>query len=110
MADGNTGLRMCRECNIRQVWRQPALKCSTCIKERTAAMRERRRAHYIPQSTRASVRDEAGGACLYCGGPGSEIDHVVPIVNGGSSDVSNLVWACRRCNRSKCHRGAPSNG
>lgn len=42
-------------------------------------------------------------ACVYCAstdGP-FEIDHVVPVSRGGSSDAGNLVLACRPCNRSK---------
>ena len=30
-----------------------------------------------------------------------EIDHVVPLASGGTYEPSNLVLACRRCNRSK---------
>ena len=41
--------------------------------------------------------------CRYCGKRGGalECDHVIPVVAGGDSDDSNLVTACRPCNRSK---------
>ncbi len=39
--------------------------------------------------------------CSYCGGPGGEVDHIVPIAQGGSNDLSNLTAACRRCNALK---------
>lgn len=59
-----------------------------------------------------------GPNCKYCGKPGKttvflgkrggqwlciehEIDHVMPLNAGGSNDITNLVVACRSCNRSK---------
>lgn len=43
--------------------------------------------------------------CRYCGrGPDAvqlEVDHVVPISAGGTNDPSNLVTACKPCNRGK---------
>lgn len=45
-----------------------------------------------------------GGRCYYCGecaGDNMELDHVVPLVRGGSVGVENLVPACRPCNASK---------
>lgn len=41
--------------------------------------------------------------CQYCGKRGGklEVDHVCPISKGGTNEFSNLVTACRRCNRQK---------
>jgi len=39
--------------------------------------------------------------CAYCGAPGDTIDHVLPLVRGGTNHEGNLVPACRRCNSSK---------
>lgn len=41
--------------------------------------------------------------CRYCGARGiaMECDHVIPVAQGGAHDDSNLVTACRDCNRSK---------
>lgn len=52
-----------------------------------------------------SIRAEVLGAakCLYCDdaiGP-FEVDHFVPLARGGTDHRSNLVCACRSCNRSK---------
>lgn len=40
--------------------------------------------------------------CAYCGvkDPRTK-DHVIPKSRGGSDDLSNLVWACNRCNSKK---------
>jgi 5-methylcytosine-specific restriction endonuclease McrA len=33
-----------------------------------------------------------------------EIDHIIPVSQGGDSTLDNLVTACRRCNRKKAAR------
>lgn len=41
---------------------------------------------------------------IYCGADVSEkyeVDHVAPVILGGSSNPENIVIACVRCNRSK---------
>jgi hypothetical protein len=62
---------------------------------------------YVPEVVRRRVRDDAGDRCGYCLshqryvlGP-LEIEHLVPLVRGGSSDEDNLWLACARCNRFK---------
>lgn len=43
--------------------------------------------------------------CVYCGhrriASSLDIDHIVPVVRGGSNDVSNLQVICRQCNQRK---------
>lgn len=86
----------------------------------------------IPAATRRAVARRHGvepGAtgvpvfCAYCGAEGRaswfplhngrpgawvhftlELDHVVAEFNGGDGQPTNIVLACRRCNRSKGHR------
>lgn len=60
----------------------------------------------IPQGTRFDVLERSGFRCFYCARRGAEageleIDHVIPVAKGGSSDVSNLVAACHDCNQGK---------
>jgi 5-methylcytosine-specific restriction endonuclease McrA len=44
------------------------------------------------------------GRCAYCGSTGRiEADHRVPLCRGGSNEISNIIPACRPCNRRK-HR------
>lgn len=42
-----------------------------------------------------------GGVCFYCGSDWSQIDHVVPLVRGGSDTLFNLVPSCAECNQKK---------
>lgn len=41
--------------------------------------------------------------CFYCGKMGGklEVDHKIPVIKGGSDNFTNLVTACRTCNRKK---------
>jgi 5-methylcytosine-specific restriction endonuclease McrA len=39
--------------------------------------------------------------CTYCDQPADTIDHVIPLVRGGTNHEGNLTPACRRCNSSK---------
>jgi 5-methylcytosine-specific restriction endonuclease McrA len=47
----------------------------------------------------------AAGRCHWCGGafpPGElTMDHIVPIVRGGTSSRGNVVPACKECNNRK---------
>lgn len=50
-----------------------------------------------------AVFERDGRVCRYCadeGGP-FEVDHVLARSKGGTNELSNLVVACRACNRSK---------
>lgn len=42
-----------------------------------------------------------GGLCWMCGAVGSTLDHVKPLIAGGSHMLSNLRPACTPCNSSK---------
>jgi hypothetical protein len=52
----------------------------------------------------AAVAARAGHRCEYCGAPevifnmAFEVEHVIPLIRGGSSEGSNLALACRACN------------
>lgn len=42
------------------------------------------------------------GRCAYCGAKEKlEVEHKIPLSRGGTNDISNIVPACRRCNRRK---------
>jgi hypothetical protein len=43
--------------------------------------------------------------CVYCGGSAPdvliEVDHIVPVAEGGTNDLMNLTAACKKCNIGK---------
>jgi 5-methylcytosine-specific restriction endonuclease McrA len=44
------------------------------------------------------------GKCAYCSQSirkGYHVDHVIPLARGGSNWISNIAFACARCNTSK---------
>lgn len=48
---------------------------------------------------RARRRDR--DRCHLCGGPGQLVDHVEPVAEGGSWDLSNLACICDACHEIK---------
>jgi 5-methylcytosine-specific restriction endonuclease McrA len=42
-----------------------------------------------------------GNPCVYCGAPGVEVDHILPVTRGGDSNWMNMAPACRSCNARK---------
>lgn len=64
------------------------------------------------RNLRQYIADKFGYRCAYCGkaehnvdSQGNpvklQLDHIVPIANGGLTRVDNLQWLCRDCNLSK---------
>ncbi len=58
----------------------------------------------IPQRVRERVIEQAKRRCGYCQtqesvvGMPLEVDHIIPLAAGGSSEEDNLWLACPRCN------------
>lgn len=46
--------------------------------------------------------------CSYCGAPGGILDHIIPRVEGGDENYSNLTGSCRSCNSGKSDRSVLS--
>ena len=69
-----------------------------------------------PEGTRDSLYGEQNGLCVYCRvklspnyredatRPESHIDHVIPVVRGGTNCRENLQLLCARCNLKKSDR------
>lgn len=65
----------------------------------------------IPGAELLNRWSEFDHACAYCGKPDHradelELEHVIPISQGGDHHLSNIVPACHRCNQSKGRRSA----
>ena len=54
---------------------------------------------------RWEVLERDGHRCQYCGAPAPEVrlvaDHVIPVSEGGSNELDNLITACWDCNAGK---------
>jgi hypothetical protein len=60
----------------------------------------------LSKKLRFDVFKRDGFCCQYCGAHPSEtvvleVDHVIPVAEGGKNDIDNLVTACFDCNRGK---------
>lgn len=62
---------------------------------------------YLSQRERFDVLTRCNYACFYCGTPAAmglvqlQIEHVVPVSQGGTNEQWNLVAACADCNAGK---------
>jgi 8-oxo-dGTP pyrophosphatase MutT (NUDIX family) len=69
--------------------------------------RERNKAREL-KKTPWWKRKKASGRCHYCGSTGRAdaitMDHIVPVIRGGTSTKGNVVPACKPCNSEKKHR------
>jgi len=64
----------------------------------------------VPADVARQVRQAARGRCGYCLSPQMlvmarlEIEHIVPLAQGGTNSESNLWLSCPLCNRIKADR------
>jgi hypothetical protein len=64
-------------------------------------------ARWISAELRQTIADRANQLCEYCliaeadTFYGCEVDHIISLKHGGSSDPDNLAYACAPCNRAK---------
>jgi len=65
----------------------------------------------LSREIRADVWDKTRGKCWYCGVEmhpfrNYHVDHFIPVIDGGTNDISNLVPSCQSCNSRKHARPA----
>ena len=64
-------------------------------------------ARWISAELRHTVADRAKQLCEYCLSAeadtfyGCEVDHIISLKHGGSTELDNLAYACAFCNRAK---------
>ncbi len=96
-------------------------KCRACMAAHTKLYDDANRDSVIERSLARQARSSAAGPkwenydvlamrkaqrdlCAYCCvdlSGGGEVDHMVPLVKGGTNSFRNLVLACMQCNREK---------
>jgi len=56
----------------------------------------------IPEAVRSEVWRRDSGRCVQCGSKQNlQFDHIIPVVLGGATSVTNLQILCQSCNLSK---------
>jgi 5-methylcytosine-specific restriction endonuclease McrA len=61
---------------------------------------------YKYKQMRQAILKRDDHTCAYCGQPGNQIDHIIPISKGGEDHETNMVVACATCNASKKDKDA----
>ena len=57
---------------------------------------------HIPKAIREAVFKRDNYRCVNCGSTKNlEVDHKVPLANGGTNEMANLQTLCQDCNRRK---------
>jgi 5-methylcytosine-specific restriction endonuclease McrA len=85
--------------------RRDAIYCSRSCKSMDYVFYKRGKTRYTTIARRRFLYERDNGTCYSCGDSVSadafELDHLIPVIDGGSSDESNLAVSCRWCNRSR---------
>lgn len=59
----------------------------------------------LSKSERYEILKRDSFTCQYCGAKAPdvilEVDHIIPVAEGGTNDAFNLITSCRDCNRGK---------
>lgn len=53
---------------------------------------------------RKIVLEQSQYICHYCQGHANTADHIVPVSQGGTNELSNLLAACHNCNSTRQDR------
>ncbi len=53
------------------------------------------------RTTRAKILERDEHRCQQCGRPGDEVDHITPLVDGGSDRETNLRTLCHDCHAAR---------
>ena len=54
------------------------------------------------RNTRRRAQTEIALACTECGSTNQlELDHIIPVCEGGADEMCNLQWLCRDCHKLK---------
>lgn len=57
--------------------------------------------HPNPRWLRKKIRQRDNHTCQQCGKPGNEVDHIIPISQGGTDHPNNLQVLCATCHTTK---------
>ena len=77
-----------------------SINCIECLKEK---QQKRGENHWIRSHLWRDVLEKYGNKCLCCGKTNIklQVDHVVPVILGGKSEIDNIQPLCGSCNVKK---------
>jgi hypothetical protein len=95
---------VCVRCSTNTIMPTSTILCEDCWFKDTAYIRAGGRCNSYKLK---KLWDKQSGKCFYTGktlipGENASIDHIIPKADGGTDEISNLVWADNRVNSMKC--------
>ena len=106
--------KSCRQCHVTFVGTSKSIYCTrACAGASNAFRPEQARTRYAQRQLRAPGLNAVARAqllttwqqqrktCAYCPAIPTTVDHIVPLVRGGTNHEGNLAPCCRPCNSSK---------
>lgn len=93
------------EKRAREIWEETQNLKRKITSFATLARKSLNRRRRVPPKLRLKVLARDGFRCALCGRTGEDtelhVDHITPVVKGGSNDIDNLITLCRACNLGK---------
>lgn len=78
--------------------------CPICQKEYEADINRLKHGRNTPRDF-SRLKNRLLGRCGYCKvNQANTIDHIIPLLRGGSNYIGNIMPACGACNYSKQHK------
>lgn len=76
---------------------KPCLTCGRLTPESYCPRHARGGSTRAWRRVRSRVLQRDGHRCQQCGGPATEVDHLIPVADGGSDVIANLQSVCSDC-------------
>jgi 5-methylcytosine-specific restriction endonuclease McrA len=82
-----------------RIYRQTHLKEHAERQHRRRALMQNNGVYFISDK---EIKKLYSSSCFYCGSKDQiTLDHIIPIIKGGTHSIGNLTAACKSCNSSK---------
>ncbi|WP_336790983.1 HNH endonuclease [Paenibacillus sp. MMO-177] len=90
-------------CLLHRAWREVNRARAIWIDEQTIQLLYN---PFLFRAYRKAALKRDHYTCLWCGRPGTTVDHIIPASKGGSDLPQNLLAACMECNTKRGSRSA----
>lgn len=90
-------------CVLERAWREVNRSRAVWVDEQTIQLLYN---PFLYRDYRKAALKRDRYTCLWCGRPGTTVDHIIPSSHGGSDRPHNLLAACMECNTKRGSRSA----
>ena len=103
-------MRFCQNCGVEIPFDKPkyAKYCSRscCLKAywKRSAKRRVKGGYNLKKRYRELLIELLGNSCVLCASQQElQIDHIIPVSNGGTNEAKNVQLVCKKCHFQKSH-------